>query len=818
MKSRESLIIVLNIIVVLMLSLVFTAAQSFPYFTLSLMGILVIMFLYILTEQWMTHDAVEFENRFWTFMAFALARTVLFCKDSPFQMSSENPISSWVIVVLFTFVAHNYDRHLRRLVLSRVPNLRRKIVSAEFDNEVRINANIKITELRDLLHSIDQRWMSSTFLNIFFLPRVLYVEHKIVVIFSEATSDELNYIIANIELALIFYKIKDHKIARVPSRTRLLNVLARDRISDLNVTAKAMLLDGLMRMKISAHPQCEEYVKNIILKTKTDDLSELKTLTDSKGDINSMHHLIYKDIRSQIIKDSILKYIAQQANIQAAHTSIGSKAGKRRGRFAWRKILSDVDDTLTSSGGSWPAGIDNSFPKKAIYPGVMSFYRELDLGVTSDNDQWDSSRVGNLVFLSARPHVYKDMSENVTYGKLSMLEEERGLYTSPTLLAGSLDTGGQFLVRGNSEPLALTKFKNFLEYSALYPEFTTIMIGDNGQGDVRLAEMVLEESCQFRSNLHRVYIHQVQPLANTLANHPPKKRQQHQEQGRVKGKEKGGGTDDEGKLNSRVCYFLTYVEAAVDAYHNNLIRASGLRRIMEEAVQDFYIVAPQAWMKDDKATKQTAVAPKTSSSTVQSGSLPNASIAAGGAVLTGVVSSVVSSSYLPRAVAAVAKTVTSTTSSASTTPISTPQRKSRSLSTGAGAIASSSGSSSSAIKSVAAVDQSKPLETTSLVQLESGEVKRELRLREINRDLEDGNEVLRSVGLPTVAPIEFPCKANVGTVVNTIFGKGIVTNFRKSDGIYEIDVPNQRGIDEHDIGDVTYKKIKIFVPGFSIIT
>merc|ERR1719223_1036591 len=110
-------------------------------------------------------------------MAFALARTVLFCKDSPFQMSSENPISSWVIVVLFTFVAHNYDQHLRRLVLSRVsPNLRRKIVSAEFDNEVRVNANIKITELRDLLHSIDQRWMSSTFLNIFFLPRVLYVE------------------------------------------------------------------------------------------------------------------------------------------------------------------------------------------------------------------------------------------------------------------------------------------------------------------------------------------------------------------------------------------------------------------------------------------------------------------------------------------------------------------------------------------------------------------------------------------------------------------------------------------------------------------
>ena len=51
--------------------------------------------------------------------------------------------------------------------------------------------------------------------------------------------------------------------------------------------------------------------------------------------------------------------------------------------------------------------------------------------------------MGNLVFLSARPHVYKDVSENVTYEKFRWLQETRGLHTSPTLLAGSLDTGGQ---------------------------------------------------------------------------------------------------------------------------------------------------------------------------------------------------------------------------------------------------------------------------------------------------------------------------------------------------------------------------------------
>lgn len=88
----------------------------------------------------------------------------------------------------------------------------------------------------------------------------------------------------------------------------------------------------------------------------------------------------------------------------------------------WRKILSDIDDTLKCSGNHFPAGCDLSLPRKAIYPGVLGLYREIDLGDTqadqwerSPNEEWPSSEfsflrrdVGNLVFLSARPHVYKD--------------------------------------------------------------------------------------------------------------------------------------------------------------------------------------------------------------------------------------------------------------------------------------------------------------------------------------------------------------------------------------------------------------------------
>lgn len=86
-------------------------------------------------------------------------------------------------------------------------------------------------------------------------------------------------------------------------------------------------------MKLSAHAQSEQFVKNIIVTTKTDDLSELKSLTDSKGDVNSMHKLLYTDIRNTSIKESILKYIAQQASIQAAHSAIGSRRGYTHIRF-----------------------------------------------------------------------------------------------------------------------------------------------------------------------------------------------------------------------------------------------------------------------------------------------------------------------------------------------------------------------------------------------------------------------------------------------------------------------------------------------------
>ena len=43
--------------------------------------------------------------------------------------------------------------------------------------------------------------------------------------------------------------------------------------------------------------------------------------------------------------------------------SLGTKYARTRKEKAWRKVLSDVDDTLYSSGGRYPAGLDVRFPR-----------------------------------------------------------------------------------------------------------------------------------------------------------------------------------------------------------------------------------------------------------------------------------------------------------------------------------------------------------------------------------------------------------------------------------------------------------------------
>lgn len=443
--QKNKLLFLIYAGIIAFIALIFVSYNAAPRFTAQIVGLLFVAIFFMASEQWYTHDAAEFENRFWTFMAFFLSTTLLICEDSPIKFPKEREGIAWCIVLLSTYVSHNYDRHLRRLVLLRRTNIP-KPISAEFSsNEER---DSKVLQLKQYVDSIDLRWMSSFFLNILFLSRVLHAESSIIQFFRDLSKDELNWFMRHAPIALILYKVKDHKVAGRTHRSQLLALLAKERVIELELHSKACLLDALQRLKLNAHPLIAYYVKTIISSTKGDDLSELKCMTDAKGDINSMHKLVFCDIRNADTRAEILQYITKQANIQAAHQLIRSKAGRRRVKFAWRKILSDIDDTLTCSGGSWPKGMDTSYPKHILYPGVVAFYRELDLGVNGE-DEWDPKhRVSNLVFLSARPHVYKDVSEAMAYSQFDNLRNNHGLHCNPSLLAGSLESGSKFMAGG----------------------------------------------------------------------------------------------------------------------------------------------------------------------------------------------------------------------------------------------------------------------------------------------------------------------------------------------------------------------------------
>ncbi|OWZ22785.1 hypothetical protein PHMEG_0002457 [Phytophthora megakarya] len=566
--ANSALVLVGMIFFGVLLALVIMAFFAYaPLLCASWLGIMYVIGLYLSTESnWRWHDAQEFENRFWTGTAFMFSAAVLYIKDSPLAVGQWNSTLGLVLVFGFTMSVHFFDRFLHRQEISRRPRL--KEAARQFSHNLfkyKATAEEKTKLVMECVNRIDRHYLPSTINNMLNLAEVKRRELKIFRILAGAAKDELNYILNHIRLALLFYKVKDHsKVREDQSRTLILDLLCTTRLPDLSVMSRALLLDALMVMKISAHPMAEKWVRNIILKTQGDDLSNLKTYTDAKGDFHSMHKLVFNDIRDPTIRADILSHIQREASVQIAHMRLGTKRGRSRKHQAWRKVLSDVDDTLYSSGGRYPAGLDTRFPRHTLYPGVLPFYRELDMGTVGPDD-WTDDRIGNLVFLSARPHVYKDVSEKKSYAKFAALHEKMGMHTLPTMLAGNLKSGRAFMWQGDLEPMAQKKFENFCEFYQLYPEFKHVFVGDNGQGDVRAAELIVE---QFGPDaLEAGFFQRVQPVEKMFNYHSKE--------------------DVERWRKMNIIFFDTYVGAAIEAFCMKMIRLCGLKTICDDAGQSF---------------------------------------------------------------------------------------------------------------------------------------------------------------------------------------------------------------------------------------
>lgn len=552
-----------------------------------LLSLVYTLYLFMAYEESGVHHAQEYENRFWTIFALLFSTALFFAQDSPICIGQHSPSLGFLAVVMSSYAMHLWDRYMHRVALSRQTLLRRSTSLIQSLSDMNVTVEEHLAKINSALLEIDQLLIPSTINNFLNQRYVLKKEKEIISIFSECDAVALNHLVCHVKLGLLIYKIKDHRNFAGQHRTELVNLLAVDRLPALTVMSRVIVLHALQILKLRANPRAEYWVRNILLNTYGDELSAVKTLTDAKGDYFCMNKLIYDDIRSDTIRQDILSHIRKEGALQISHMQLGTKRAQRRQHMAWRKVLSDVDDTLFCSAGHYPSGIDRRFPKKAVYPGVLAFYRELDLG-TRGPDEWPEHRVGNLVFLSARPHVYKDMSEKANFRKFEKLrmkgeDGRKGMHTVPSLLPGDLSSGSRYIATNDFEPLALKKFDNFKSYVSIYPEYQHVFVCDNGQGDVKAGEMMFDS---FPYELEALYVHIVQDVPKTYGYAPEVWREK----------------------EFSPYFFRTYPEAALHAATRNppLIRIGGLRRVCHDAVKDFYSISEKQWQSQKQKADRRA--------------------------------------------------------------------------------------------------------------------------------------------------------------------------------------------------------------------
>jgi len=160
--------------------------------------------------------------------------------------------------------------------------------------------------------------------------------------------------------------------------------------------------------------------------------------------------------------------------------------------------LSDVDDTLYCSGSSFPAGIDGTYPKRVVYPGCLRLFEAIDSDTIGRMHAARCIPICNMVFLSARPHIYQDVAEKHSYGLFQRLHSKGLMHGYATLLPGYLRQSVLAMFKtvcyknrawGGVGEL---KFSTFRRFRRLYPEYDYVFFGDNGQGDLLCAHRICD--------------------------------------------------------------------------------------------------------------------------------------------------------------------------------------------------------------------------------------------------------------------------------------------------------------------------------------
>ncbi len=290
---------------------------------------------------------------------------------------------------------------------------------------------------------------SDTLSNLMGQPHVdRWEEAAIIACLADAADDELNDLLGRINVHRLL-AVVDRHFAGPDNYRDLLDLLARERLEALDVTARARLLDALQVQADAAGSV--DAMRRILLATKGLELTQLKNRVDTAGHHRDLQRLVYRLLPADMRED-VLQHIRQQ----------GAQLPPQG-----RKSISDIDDTLFASLH------DERYPKGTVYPGVLQYHEAL-LGGAVERA---------LVLITARPKVLRGLLEDFTHRRLRSL----GIAHRTTVLSGS------FQSLTSRSRMAAMKLENFLEFAQLFPEYRFVFTGDSGQGDAEFAAALLAE-------------------------------------------------------------------------------------------------------------------------------------------------------------------------------------------------------------------------------------------------------------------------------------------------------------------------------------
>ena len=226
------------------------------------------------------------------------------------------------------------------------------------------------------------------------------------------------------------------------------------------------------------------------------------------------------------------------------------------------QVLSDVDDTLKSSGGVNVAGvalggIDVQYERGDFYPGVAQFMLELSL---RKSDHTVTTTPPKVAILTARAEEFKVALELKETSKLAISFREAGEEMDVAnwglgpVLYGSV---AEWIVQNRKGLRKFSNFERLLQQDVTGSILQYIYVGDTGELDQEAAETMLRE---YPHAVKAVFLHVVSDLPNPEVPAPK-------------------------LINGRpILFFRTYVGAATMATQLQFMDEQGLQRVMAAAV------------------------------------------------------------------------------------------------------------------------------------------------------------------------------------------------------------------------------------------